>query len=497
MIPTGINELETSGGSTYDGKAERISFDDSKAGVKGLVDSGVSKIPRMFYSGKLDLTETSLSASKVSIPVIDLQEMHKSSSLHAEVVGQIGRASRKWGFFQVVNHGVGVEVLDEMVCGIRRFHEQDGEVRKEFYSRDSNKRVRYFSNGGLFRDLDQPANWRDTVAFVANPDPPNPEEMPAVCRDIVAEYSKKVRALGVTILELLSEALGLEPSYLKDCSEALFIMGQYYPACPEPELTLGSTEHTDMDFMTILLQDQMSGLQVLHENQWINVPPVPGALIVNIGDLLQLGAVLCTTDYITFVDADSMIENSFISFSNVLFPKSKTRASTKRPLSPPLEIAQPISVVVAPTAKEGQSKEPIRRKLRLQESSDDSTKFDENRPIVEVLKRKTSPYSSKVPSPRPNKLKIVIRKSAAAPEPMLSHLRPRIFLLEVPANRSLAWRKILVAYELKELEDEFKTPSIDEEIAKTFLVLLNKDSYGQDAEEEPLSPRKASMPLLA
>ncbi|XP_020221529.1 1-aminocyclopropane-1-carboxylate oxidase homolog 1 [Cajanus cajan] len=292
VITTATNyELETSDGSAYyDGKAERISFDDSKTGVKGLVDSGVSKIPRMFYSGKLDLTETLLSASKISVPVIDLQDMEKSSSQHAEVVGKIGSACRKWGFFQVVNHDVGVEVLDEMISGIRRFHEQEGEVRKEFYSRDSNKKVRYFSNGGLLRDLDQPANWRDTVSFVANPDLPNPEEIPAVCRHIVAEYSKKIRALGVTILELLSEALGLDPSYLKkmDCSEALFIMGHYYPACPEPELTLGSIEHTDMDFMTILLQDQMGGLQVLHENQWINVPPLRGALTVNIGDLLQL-----------------------------------------------------------------------------------------------------------------------------------------------------------------------------------------------------------------
>ncbi|RDX90412.1 1-aminocyclopropane-1-carboxylate oxidase-like 1, partial [Mucuna pruriens] len=290
VFTTDTNELETSDGTTYDGKAERISFDDSKTGVKGLLDSGVTKIPRMFYSAKLDLTETPLSASNISIPIIDLQNMNKTEVLHDEVVDQIRSACRKWGFFQVINHGIGVEVLDEMICGIRRFHEQDGELKKRFYSRDSNKRVRYFSNGSLLRDLDQPANWRDTVAFVANPDPPSPGEIPAVCRDIMTEYSKKIRALGVTILELLSEALGLDPSYLDkmDCSKALFLMGQYYPACPEPELTLGSTDHTDMDFMTILLQDQMGGLQVLHENQWINVPPVHGALIVNIGDFLQL-----------------------------------------------------------------------------------------------------------------------------------------------------------------------------------------------------------------
>lgn len=96
--------------------------------------------------------------------------------------------------------------------------------------------------------------------------------------------------LGVAITELLSEALGLNPSHLKEMGavEGVVSLCHYYPACPEPERAIGVAAHSDTGFFTILLQDDMGGLQVLHQDKWFNVTPVPGALIVNVGDLLQV-----------------------------------------------------------------------------------------------------------------------------------------------------------------------------------------------------------------
>jgi len=105
------------------------------------------------------------------------------------------------------------------------------------------------------------------------------------------EYIKHVIKLEDTLLGLLSEALGLKPNHLKatECDKGQKLVCHYYPACPQPELTLGTDKHTDPDFLTILLQDQSGGaLQVMHDNQWVDVEHIEGGLVVNIGDFLQV-----------------------------------------------------------------------------------------------------------------------------------------------------------------------------------------------------------------
>jgi len=170
---------EESNDSNYDRKAEIKAFDDSKTGVKGLVDSGVKKIPRMFHSG-INITENVASDSNLSIPVIDLQDIHNNPALHNEVVTKIRSACQEWGFFQVINHGIPISVMDQMIDGIRRFHEQDTDVRKQFYSRDLKKTILYNSNTSLY--LDKFANWRDSLGCSMAPNPPKPENLPTVFR---------------------------------------------------------------------------------------------------------------------------------------------------------------------------------------------------------------------------------------------------------------------------------------------------------------------------
>ncbi|KAF3955714.1 hypothetical protein ACB098_02G081200 [Castanea mollissima] len=295
MEITGAGESLTESSETYDRFQELKVFDDTKAGVKGLVDSNISKLPRIFVRPpEDDISGDTIQISKntqFKFPVIDLTNINVDVLRRAEAVDRVRRAAEKMGFFQVVNHGIGERVLKEMLEAARAFHELPREEKAEYYSRDQRARkVNYGSNFDLYKS--KFANWRDTLFCVMGPHPQplDPKELPPRCRDITIEYSKQVHKLGITLFELLSEALGLKPDHLKglECEKEHALLSHYYPACPEPELTMGATRHSDPDFLTILLQDHLGGLQILHQDQWIDVPPLPGALVVNIGDLLQL-----------------------------------------------------------------------------------------------------------------------------------------------------------------------------------------------------------------
>jgi isopenicillin N synthase-like dioxygenase len=274
---------------SFDRASELKAFDETKTGVKGLVDSGISQIPRIFHHSSVKLANPEPVSSDLlhlkTIPTIDLGgRVFEDELKHKNAIEKIKEAAEKWGFFQVINHGVSLELLEKMKDGVRGFHEQSPEVRKDFYSRDLTRKFQYSSNFDLYSS--PAANWRDTVACTMDPDPSTRYSRDL---DVTIEYSEQVMNLGEFLFTLLSEALGLNPNHLNDmdCSKGLIMLCHYYPPCPEPDLTLGTSQHADNTFLTVLLPDQIEGLQVLREGYWFNVPHVPGALIINIGDLLQ------------------------------------------------------------------------------------------------------------------------------------------------------------------------------------------------------------------
>jgi hypothetical protein len=183
MVVTSRDEAPATLKPVYDRASELKAFDDTKLGVKGLVDAGVTEIPRIFYSPPDDMDNSASGDTQFSIPVIDVQGIEKDVIKRKEIVESIRGASETWGFFQLVNHGIPVSVLEEMKEGARRFYELDAQVKKEFYTRDPMRPVVYNSNFDLYS---APAtNWRDTFLCQMAPDPPKLEDLPAACGYVI------------------------------------------------------------------------------------------------------------------------------------------------------------------------------------------------------------------------------------------------------------------------------------------------------------------------
>ncbi|KAD7116539.1 hypothetical protein R6Q59_006702 [Mikania micrantha] len=268
----------------YDRLKEVKQFDESKIGVKGLVDSGVTAIPRFFHHPPENLPgPKSKSRPQLTIPVIDL------SRDRSTVVEEIRRSSSTLGFFQIVNHSVPPTVIDSVVNSLKDFFEQSAEYKMRFYHREAGKGAAYSTNFDLYQS--KAASWRDTLQVRMSPIAPDWESVPEMCREALAEWDKAVVGLGEELMSILCEGLGVKTSKLQElsCLEGRVNASHYYPRCPQPELTVGLTSHTDPGVLTMVVQNEVGGLlQVKCGEDWADVEAVPGAIVINIGDLLQM-----------------------------------------------------------------------------------------------------------------------------------------------------------------------------------------------------------------
>ncbi|PIN16394.1 hypothetical protein CDL12_10941 [Handroanthus impetiginosus] len=86
-----------------------------------------------------------------------------------------------------------MSLMNEVLEDVWRFHELDTEVKKQYYSRDFKKKVVYSNNFDLHKAPS--VNWGDTLYLIMAPKPPQPEELPQVCRESMMEYSNQVKEL--------------------------------------------------------------------------------------------------------------------------------------------------------------------------------------------------------------------------------------------------------------------------------------------------------------
>lgn len=125
---------------------------------------------------------------------------------------------------------------------------------------------------------------------------------------MVDKYGRAVFELFTLLMELISVGLALEPDaiakqaniYRDAGGTAIRTDFNCYPPCPQPDLVLGSAPHADRGILTALQQNMVSGLEVCKDGQWIRVPPIQNAFVINLGDQMQVGRAHYSQNSIKF-----------------------------------------------------------------------------------------------------------------------------------------------------------------------------------------------------
>jgi isopenicillin N synthase-like dioxygenase len=106
----------------------------------------------------------------------------------------------------------------------------------------------------------------------------------------IGQFATTVSSLAQNLAEILAEKMGHTSTFFQEncLPSTCYLRMNRYPPCPIPSEVFGLMPHTDSDFLTVLHQDQVGGLQLVKDGRWIAVKPNPEALIINIGDLFQV-----------------------------------------------------------------------------------------------------------------------------------------------------------------------------------------------------------------
>jgi isopenicillin N synthase-like dioxygenase len=239
------------------------------------------------------------------IPVIEMQAAFAGDRSGTErAAREIEQACRTSGFFYITGHGVQQDVIDRTVAEARDFFhlplEQKRRVAINARHRGWNAlgdALMYEAKRPDYKEfysigLELPDSDPDVAAGEKLRGPNNwPEDRPGF-RAALAAYYDAMRACGQHLLRCVAVSLGQAPDffsahYTKPLQRTQII---YYP--PQPPTTdedqFGLAPHTDFGCITLLWQDDNGGLEVLERSsgRWIPAPPIPGTLVINVGDLL-------------------------------------------------------------------------------------------------------------------------------------------------------------------------------------------------------------------
>ncbi|QNS08001.1 isopenicillin N synthase family dioxygenase [Streptomyces xanthii] len=249
---------------------------------------------------------TTTNASNQQLPIIDLSAADRGPEARALLHAQLHSAAHDVGFFQLIGHGVTDEETRLLLTAMRRFFALPEERRLALDNVNS-PHFRGYTRTGDERTGGR-QDWRDQLDIGAERpahvpgagEPPYwwlqgpnqwPDDLPEL-RTAALRWVERLSGVAEKLLHELLTAIGADPAFYDG------IFGRHahphlklvrYPGGSGDGAAQGVGAHKDYGFLTLLLQDQVGGLQVEREDGLFHdVPPIPGAFVVNLGELLEV-----------------------------------------------------------------------------------------------------------------------------------------------------------------------------------------------------------------
>jgi len=249
---------------------------------------------RALFFALLLMMTSHLTAFDSTIPVLHLPDFYAEETREA-FLEQLEEAASEVGFFALTGTGVDVELLDEAYDTIREYFALDFESKMELLTKDGERgyvpgesakgdeRVdckEFFHIGRELSDEDL-----ERLKYIKNVWPDEPGRF----RRVMQSLYETLDSCKEAIAEAFGSVVGRGPDYIKEMVKegACLMRALHYPANP-PEGSIWASEHTDINFFTILPRSTAEGLQVFNqEGEWIDVVVPDGAFIINCGDMMQ------------------------------------------------------------------------------------------------------------------------------------------------------------------------------------------------------------------
>ncbi|XP_021765342.1 probable 2-oxoglutarate-dependent dioxygenase ANS [Chenopodium quinoa] len=231
--------------------------------------------------------------------IIDLALLSSSSP---QELAKLHSALNSWGCVQVVNHGMTSSFLDEVRGVIEQFFALPTNEKQKYFRKEesgsSDAPLEGYANDDVYQQ--KTLNWNDNMHLLLFPLAKCKFELwpqkPSNFRTILENYTTKSKMLFDSLLRAMARSLKLDENNFFELwgnDEEDTILGRFnfYPRCPASNRVDGLKPHGDGSAITIVLQDnKVEGLQILKDGKWFRVPIIPEAILLFIGDQMEIAS---------------------------------------------------------------------------------------------------------------------------------------------------------------------------------------------------------------